>query len=171
MRSRARALVAVVVIALAAAGCSSKKSVGQNLSTGFNNSGSGRLGDRASTTTTAAPTSTTAKPVTTTTVKPATTTTAKPAQAQPVALEISIRPDTATSQFDPSQGRIFTGTCARFTNRDTQARSAEADDGAFNTGSIAPGASANVCLPAAGKHGYHDGTRPYAVGSLEAVAR
>jgi plastocyanin len=184
-RWAARVAVALLVLPLLA-GCSGNKEVGKGLKTeGFNAAGGSRLGDPASTTTAppAAAPATTApaaapKPTTPTTkpaAKPTPTVATAPPPAQPaqqVAIEIKIHGDNAgTSQFDPSLARIYSGTCAKFTNADTVVRSADADGGGFSTGSIQPAASAVVCPSQAGKFNYHDGTRPYAVASLEVVAR
>jgi plastocyanin len=182
----ARSAVALLVLPLLA-GCSGNREVGKGLKTeGFNASGGSRLGDPAATTTappaTAAPATTPASAApkaTTPTTKPAakptpTVATAPPPTqpAQQIAIEIKIHGDNAgTSQFDPSLARIYSGTCAKFTNADAVARSADADGGAFITGSIQPGASSVVCPKQAGKFNYHDGTRPYAVASLEVISR
>lgn len=93
-------------------------------------------------------------------------------QGPQVALDIRISGDqSGTSQFDPSAARIFEGTCARWKNTDEVARSVEADDGAFESGSIKPGGEFVWCPKAVGRFNYHDGTRPYAVAYIEVVKR
>jgi len=119
--------------------------------------------------TTSAPTSTTAAPTTVapTTVAP---TTAPPPKEQ--AFEIGINADNSgTSQFDPSASRVFKGTLVRFVNNDSVPRSVEEDRGVFKSGSIAPGATFEYRADTVGKFNITDGTRPYAVGSLEVLAR
>lgn len=158
---------ALALAAAALAGCGGDETVGEGLQTeGFEETGDTRLGEREETTTTvAAATETTAAPAATT--APPTT---APAQQQ-AAIEVKIRADDAPSQFEPSNARIYAGTCARFTNEDVVPRSVIADDGSFQTGDIAPGASADVCPASPGRFNYHDGTRPYAVGALEVLAQ
>ena len=161
-----RTVISAVIVAMAVlAGCGGDETVGEDLRTeGFEDDGSGRLGERE-TTTTAAPGEATA-----TTAPPAAAPTTTAAPQQQTAIEIKIQADDAASQFEPSIARIYAGTCARFVNTDSVPRSVEADDGSFSSGEIAPGASYDAC-PAAGRHNYHDGTRPYAVGSLEVLAQ
>ena len=111
-------------------------------------------------------TTTTKAAAATTTTRPATTTTA---QSTAPALVIAIQSDKASSQFDPRVGRIRVGSTVRWENRDTVARSIEADDLSFKSELIPPGGSYEYKATAAGNVNYHDGTRPYAVGSLEVV--
>lgn len=184
------ALFAAAILGLAACGGSNKvgSGVDLNLKDQVNNQ---RLG---ATTTTAAPastvttasqrlgvgsqattTTTTAAPVTTT-AKPAvvTTTTAAPAPVAPTVptLDVAINGDSGgQSQFDPSQARVYSGTLVKWTNRDSVARSIEADDGTFMSPSIPPGESYTYKADQPGKYNYHDGTRPYAVGLLEVLSR
>ena len=106
---------------------------------------------------------------TTTTAPPATTTTEAPRQA---AITITINADTAGgTQFDPSSARVFEGSLVDWVNKDSVARSIVFDDGSFNSGPIAPGATFTYEALAVGKFNYSDGTRPYAVGLLEVVPR
>jgi plastocyanin len=184
-----RSLVPVLIalVLLLAVGCGGEKKVGSAaLLKGADGKGGLRLGE---TTTTRAPrpgsgtrsqasgakagigatTTTTQAPQTqetTTTTRQATTTTT---QRQAAVFQISIKGDTGGSAFDPSVARVFEGTTVRFVNRDTKARSIVADNSAFDSGSIPPGDSWEwTAVP--GQYNYHDGTRPYAVGSLEVVA-
>ncbi|MBV8690918.1 MAG: hypothetical protein JOY57_04610 [Actinobacteria bacterium] len=167
-------LVAVVLLAGLAGACGGNNKVGSKSLVNFKDQAQQRLG---ATTTTVATTATTAAgggghlgigAVTTTTAAPRATTTAPPAQA----FEIEINGDNSgTTQFDPPAARVYAGTTVKFTNKDTVARSVEADNGGFNSGPIAPNASWSYKTSAPGQFNYHDGTRPYAVGSLEVVNR
>lgn len=91
------------------------------------------------------------------------------AQPQQPAIEIAIQSDNAGSAFNPSVVRVSQGGKVSWINRDSVVRSVEADNGAFKSGPIAPGESWTWTATVTGKHGYHDGTRPYAVASLEVV--
>jgi plastocyanin len=98
---------------------------------------------------------------------PPPTATPKPA-AQ---FEVTIAGDnTGQPQFNPSPVRVYTGTIVVFTNTDTVTRSVVADHGAFSSGPIPPGKSWNYTAATAGTFDYHDGTRPYAVGTVQVVA-
>lgn len=128
-----------------------------------------RLGECTTTTTAPAAVTTsspptTAKPVATT--RPTTTTTAL--RRDPV-FTIKIQSDSASGQFDPSAARVAKGAVVRWTNTDSVARSVEADNGAFKSPPIAPGASFDYKTTSTGRYDYHDGTRPYAVGFFEVV--
>lgn len=92
----------------------------------------------------------------------------QPQQQEPV-IQISIRSDNAGSAFDPSVVRVTKGGKVTWVNNDSTARSVEADGGAFNSGLIPPGGSWTWTATRSGRHDYHDGTRPYAVASLEVV--
>jgi plastocyanin len=161
MRRWLGAVAIVVLTATTAAACGGGNEVGDaDLLDEADGSGGTRLGAET-TTTTAAPVATTSPPVTqpTATTKKPTATTAAPTDSQ------------SKPAFDPPAARIYQGTCAKWTNNDAKARSVIADAGQFDSGSIAPGASWTYCGASAGKFSYHDGTRPYAVGTIEVVAR
>jgi plastocyanin len=118
---------------------------------------SGAIGATTVPKTTAAPV-TTAKAVTTTT--------------QRKAFEITINNDkTGDTQFVPNAARVYSGTIVRFKNVDSVPRSVVADNQAFNSGPIAPGGTWDYTAGTVGKFNFKDGTRPYAVGSLEVLAR
>lgn len=124
--------------------------------------GKAGVGEASTTTTTARPVATTAAPTTTTTAQP----------QERVALEIGVNGDNSgTSQFDPSAARVYVGSLVKWTNNDSQPRSIEADGGEFSSGTLQPGQSFTFRAAAAGKFNYHDGTRPYAVASLEVLPR
>ena len=154
--------VLLAVVALAA--CGGEKSVGdESLLEGTEGSDVTRLGETTTTTTTAPAegTPTTAAPTTT---APPTTVAAAPS------VEISIASDTtAGGQFQPRVAQVPSGALIRFKNNDTVPRSVVADNGAFDSGPIAPGATWDWVAGGPGSYNYSDGTRPYAVGSIEVV--
>lgn len=175
----------VVAAVLLFAACGEDNKVGEGVDLGIKNEvEQERLGAR---TTTTAPPQTTAPAaqqkasVGATTAPPTTQppTTAPPATAPPptaaperVAIEISINGDNSgTTQFEPSQTRVFVGSLVKWTNKDSVARSVEADDGTFKSGSLEPGQSFTYRAEKVGRFNYTDGTRPYAVGALEVIAR
>ncbi|MDQ1402047.1 MAG: hypothetical protein QOG03_363 [Actinomycetota bacterium] len=166
MKRRTTLIVLVVLLALVVSGCGKKKVVGANLKSG-DGGGPGAIGPS---TTTIAPTATTAKP-SATTAKP-TATTARPTattQAEQPAYVIRIQSDTAAGgQFNKQQAQCPIGRICRWTNTDSKARSVVADDGAFTSPMIAPGANWDYrpSTGVKGLHNYHDGTRPYAVGQV-----
>ncbi|HUQ39454.1 MAG TPA: hypothetical protein VM030_04820 [Acidimicrobiales bacterium] len=158
--------ILLVLFALAAAACGGDNEVGSGLDA--KDTGKGGSGALGSTTTTAPPeTTTTAKSeaTTTTTVKKGPTTTAKAAPS----LQITIQADTKGSPFQPSVGQVRKGSVVQWNNTDSVPRSVVFDDNSFETGNIAPGASAQYTANTAGTINYHDGTRPYAVASLQVV--
>ena len=153
-------LAVTLMFVVMASACSSDTKVGEDINLDqLKGKGGTRLGE----TTTTAASATTAPNVTAPPATKATPTTA----AQAVALEIKIQ--AAAPQFNPSVGTTRQGTLVRFTNTDTQARSVEADGGAFVSPSIPPGGHWDLKAPAPGTYNYHDGTRPYAVAQLQVV--
>jgi plastocyanin len=168
--ARVQRLVPVAIVALALSGaCSNSTKVGSGLHVNDATPTSAcRLGE--CTTTTAAPpttaaarsatTQTTARPTTTT--RPVTTTTARA-----VVYVVKIYPDSAGQQFQPRVATFKAGTVVRWTNTDSVPRSVAGDNGEFTSPSLAPGASFEWTPPAPGTINYHDGTRPYAVGTLD----
>ncbi len=94
---------------------------------------------------------------------------AQQAQPQQPAIEVAIQSDNSSSAFDPSVVRVSKGGKVSWVNKDSVPRSVEAYSGAFKSGPIAPGESWTWTATVSGKHSYHDGTRPYAVASLEVV--
>lgn len=169
-----RFVFVLVLVALAAglAGCGKDNKVGDDKLLNFEDQANARLG---STTTTAPPAETTTSTTTggnkagvgqtTTTVKQATTTTQVPA------FEIVIKGDDSATQFNPAEASIFVNTVVRWTNQDTVARSVRASDRSFISPSIPPGGTFTWRFTKTGRVNYADGTRPYAVGALEVVAR
>jgi plastocyanin len=156
-----RSLLLVLALASLATACSSKKSVGSDalLKGTDSKTGNTRLGE---TTTTTAPTATTV-----TTVKPKTTAPPTTAAAAP-SVVVSIDSDSAPGgQFQPRVAQLRSGSIVRFVNRDTVARSVVSDNNTFSSGPIPPGGHWDWVAAGAGEHNYSDGTRPYAVGTIQ----
>jgi plastocyanin len=163
-RRTTKILVALLALVLLAGACSSKKDVGdESLLKGTDNKqGDTRLGE--TTTTTAAPNQTT------TTAAPQATTAPPTTQAAAPAVEVTINNDTtAGGQFQPRVVQVPAGSKVRFINKDSIARSVVSDDGVFDSGPIAPGATWDWTAGGAGSYNYSDGTRPYAVGTIDVV--
>jgi plastocyanin len=173
-------LIVMVVVAALAAACGGENKVGDDQLLNFQDQANNRLGV---TTTTAVPATTTTvqggakagvgaattqpKATTTTAAAVVTTTTARQA---PVT-EIAINSDAGPSQFDPAQAAAYVGGVFRWTNKDTVARSIVADDGSFTSRSLPPGGTFELKAEKVGTVNYHDGTRPYAVGAIQVIAR
>lgn len=166
---RVTILAFVALVSLAA--CGEDNAVGEGVDLNIKDQAEGaRLGETTTTVTAAeAPDQQRVAlgDTTTTTAAPATTTTAPPER---VALTISINSDSGSAtQFSPSAARVFRGSLVEWVNNDTVARSVVADDGAFDSGMIAPGGAFRYRADTAGTFNYTDGTRPYAVGTLDVV--
>lgn len=161
-------LLSILAIGVVLSACGGDNSVGSGLKNGKDGPTGTRLGE---TTTTAAPeTTTTVAPAanaTTTTVKKGPTTTAKAAPS----LQITIQADTKGNPFMPTVGQVLQGSVVQWNNTDSVPRSVVFDDNSFETQPIPPGGNAQYTAKAAGTINYHDGTRPYAVASLQVVAR
>ncbi|HVF75851.1 MAG TPA: hypothetical protein VM938_12445 [Acidimicrobiales bacterium] len=168
-----RIIGVLAAAALLLSACGDKNKVGDESLLNFKDQTQQRLGA----TTTTAPTATTAPPTTVaggkagvgaTTTAPARATTTTAA----VTFDIAINSDQGgSSQFDPPSARVFVGTVVRWVNKDTVNRSVEADGGRFASPPIPPGGTYTYRVSTAGQINYHDGTRPYAVASLEVVNR
>lgn len=162
---------------LALAGCNDDSSVGGDLDvSGGPSTSACRLGECTTTTTTAtavnqAPaTSTTARKsnTTTTVVRTTTTQAVTTTTTEEVAIGVKIQSDTTQGgQFDPRQASVPRNSLVRWTNTDSVARSVQADSGEFRSPAIPPGGTFSYRATKAGVINYHDGTRPYAVASLE----
>jgi plastocyanin len=160
----------VLVLVLGAfAGCSKKNAVGSGVKVDDKGGQGGFLGQTSTTaaintTSTAAVNTTTTKKATVTTQRATTTT----AAAAPT-LVIKIQSSTASGgAFDPAAGvTVPRGALVRWQNNDSQARSVIADDNSFASPSIAPGAFFDYTVTRPGRVSYHDGTRPFAVGSFD----
>jgi plastocyanin len=106
---------------------------------------------------------TTRPPPTSTTTTRATSTT----QVKRALFVIKIQNDSVGFQFEPRVATVAMGTTVRWTNVDSVPRSVEADNGEFTSASIPPGASFDYVTIVKGTFNYHDGTRPYGVGTLQ----
>lgn len=173
---------AMLALAVAAAtGCASKTKVGDRSLLNFKEQSQQELGATTTTSTTAAPRGqssgevalnsppTTARPATTVAPAKPVATTAKPAAA---AITVAINGDNAATAFDPSQLKVRVGTVVTWVNHDSVARSVRSDDGhTLSSPTLAPGASWSYTAATAGTFNYHDGTRPYAVGTFQVIAR
>jgi plastocyanin len=170
-----RTLAAIGLLALLTTGCSSDNKVGQDDLLNFKEKSPGAFDADPSPSKSPAvkTTKASAAPVASRTSRPSPPAKASPKPAaDPIALTITINSDTGgQSQFDPSAARIYQGTCVQWKNADRVARSVVADANAFSSGPIPAGGTYTYCPKAAGKFNYHDGTRPYAVASLEVLAR
>lgn len=72
-----------------------------------------------------------------------------------------------SQSFSPNPGTVTAGQTVAWHNADSVAHTATANNGAFNTGSIAPGAtSAPVMMSTAGNIAYHCSIHPTMVGTL-----
>lgn len=69
--------------------------------------------------------------------------------------------------FSPNPGDVAVGQTVAFSNYDSIVHTATADNGAFNTGNIAPGAtSAPITMSVTGAFNYHDAIHSSMVGTL-----
>jgi len=167
-------LVVLSLLVLLLAGCSSNNKVGNKALLDVKDEASKGLGQ---TTTTQASTATSSAGALaigqkTTTTRPVATTAAPKAETATV---ITINGDNSNvPQFDPSPAPVYVGGLIKWTNNDTKARSVVAVNpaGAFPpSGDIPPGGSYSWRATKAGIIDYQDGTRPYANGQLQVVAR
>jgi plastocyanin len=166
-------VLATVVLGIGLAGCGGNNKVGNNSLVNFKGGVQQRLG---ATTTTVATATTVGGAgghlgiggAPSTTVAKAVVTTQAPQQQQVQVIDIN-GDNAGTTQFDPTPIRVAVGTVVKWVNKDSVPRSVESDTGAFSSGPIAPGATWPYKAATAGQFNYHDGTRPYAIGSLEVV--
>jgi plastocyanin len=167
-------VAALAVLVLTLAGCSSNNKVGNKQLLDVKDEASKGLGQ---TTTTQAQTSTSSAGALaigqkTTTTRPVATTAPPKAETATV---ITINGDNSNvPQFDPSPAPVYVGGLIKWTNNDSKPRSVVAINppNAFPpSGDIAPGASYSWRAVKAGVIDYQDGTRPYANGQLQVVAR
>ena len=68
--------------------------------------------------------------------------------------------------FDPAALTIAAGSTVTWSNGDTAQHTATADDGSWDTGSIANGASASQAFPDAGTFAYHCAIHPAMTGTI-----
>jgi plastocyanin len=183
MHRRTTAIAVLALLALVA--CGDKSKVGdQSLLNFKDKANQERLGQ---TTTTAAATATTVAgqkasigaSTTTSTTNAAAAAAQRQAQQQAqqqaiqaATIQVAINGDGQGYQFDPSAVRVYKGSFVKWVNHDTVARSVESDDGkSFVSPSIPPGGSWTYTASTPGQFAYHDGTRPYAVATLEVINR
>lgn len=102
----------------------------------------------------------------TTTTVTQTTTTLAPEQ-QEVSVEVLIQEDSTGQAFAPRIVAIPVGGRVRFVNNTAAVRSVVADNGAFSSGDIPPGGVWIFDATSPGQFNYTDGTRPYAVGTVD----
>lgn len=161
---------------LTLAACGEDNAVGDDSTFDFDQETAEQLGGSTTTTTVAGQeipdqTTTTAAQqaagATTTTVAQTTTTVAP--EKQEVSVEITIRDDGQGQPFDPRIVAVPVGGKVRFVNRGTKPYTVRADNGAFDSGPIAPGAVWIWDANAAGQFNYTDAGRPYAVGTIDVV--
>ena len=97
------------------------------------------------------------------------------AAAPPPTFPIGIYSDsTATPGFYPHDESVYVNTIIVFTNHDKLPRSVVSDAGdpaSFNSGPIAPGATWKYTASVKGTFNFHDGTRPYDLGSFTVKSR
>lgn len=165
-----RLVVGVLLLGLVTAACGDDKGVGDKRLLDIEvQKEQERLGE-TTTTTTAPPPATPApgKVGVGATTTPTTAARPVPTTAAAASFDITIAGDrSSTGQFDPRTASVRVGTVVRWVNKDTAARSVEADGGEFVSPLIQPGQSWSFRATAPGQFNYHDGTRPYAVATLE----
>ena len=76
-----------------------------------------------------------------------------------------------SSGYDPYYIRVYKGGSIKVTNIDKTSRTVTADRGEFDSGSIAPGETWVYVANTVGKFNFHDGTRPFVVGTLEVLSK
>ena len=165
-----RPLALLFALSLVLAACGEDNSVGGGDVFEFDQQQAEALG--GSTTTTTAPDEATIPDQTTTTVAQTTTTVAQttttvPPEQQQVSVEVLIQEDSTGQAFAPRIVAIPVGGKVRFVNHTSMARSVVADNGAFNSGDIPPGGVWIFEATSPGQYNYTDGTRPYAVGTVD----
>jgi len=68
--------------------------------------------------------------------------------------------------FTPNPINISVGSTVMWTNKDSVAHSVVADDGSFQSGSIAPNGQYSYAFPSAGTFNYHDAANARMVGTV-----
>jgi len=101
-----------------------------------------------------------------------TTTRPQPTQAAPKPFDIYIYGDkSGKNLIDPPQAAVYTGTRVVWHNADTKPHGVQAQNGAFNSGSIRPGGTYTWTAGAPGQYAYQDSTRPYVNASIQVQGR
>lgn len=171
-RTFATFLLAVVAL-VALAACGGKDKVGDEDLLAFDQEQANQLGASSTTdttvggiATTVAPTDVTAAP-TQTTSAPATT---LPPEQQQVTVEVLIQDDEQGAPFTPNVVRVAVGGKVRFLNKGTKTYSIVAQNGAFASPPIAPGAAWIYDATTPGNFNYSDDVRTYSQGTIQVVA-
>jgi plastocyanin len=73
----------------------------------------------------------------------------------------------ANFAFGPASLSVAAGTTVTWTNEDTAAHTATADDGSFDSSSIAPGATFSHAFDTAGTFAYHCSIHPNMTATIE----
>ena len=71
-----------------------------------------------------------------------------------------------TTAYAPNPITISTGDTVSWTNNDTEAHTSVGDDGSWNSGTIAPGATFNRTFTSAGTFTYHCSIHPNMIGTV-----
>lgn len=168
-RPIAATLIATLAIALAACGGGGK--VGDDDLLAFDPDQADQLGASSTTSTTASGIGGTGGPDTTAapkTTAPAPTTTLPPSQQQ-VTVEVTIQDDEQGAPFTPNVVQVAAGGRVRFVNKGTKAYAIVAQNGAFASPSIAPGAAWIYEATTPGTYNYSDDVRTYSQGTIQVV--
>jgi len=81
---------------------------------------------------------------------------------------ITIVANSGSQSYSPNPAAVAAGKTVSWKNADAVAHTATADDGSFNTGTIAPGqTSAPITMSSAGSVGYHCAFHPGMVATLQ----
>ncbi len=156
-------LVAAVMLAGTSLACGGGTSVGEDIDVeSLDGTAAPRLGEREATPSPKATKAPSGAPAPTAAPK-----TAAPAAVPAIVIKIQSDNAPGGSQFDPRVARVREGSLVRWQNVDETKRSVEADNGAFTSPDIPPGGKFDYVATTSGSINYHDGTRPYAVGTLE----
>jgi plastocyanin len=91
---------------------------------------------------------------------------AVPADTTAPAPSGTITVDIRDHAFNPAQLNVAPGTTVTFVNNDTEAHTATADSGLFDTGVLQPGYSFDVFLEGSGTVTYHCELHPDMLGSI-----
>jgi plastocyanin len=167
MKSTRLVLAALVAFVTLLTGCGGGEEVGDESALEFDQAAQGDALGATTTTAAAAQTTTTAAAAGKATATTAAPTTTLPPEKQQVTIDVAINDD--SPYFNPSHVRVLVGSKVRFINKGASAHSVVADTGAFDSGSIAPGAVWIYEATAPGTFNYSDGGRPFAVGAIEVV--
>ena len=90
-----------------------------------------------------------------------------PSSGTPADVTIVITGNNGGNSFSPNPGTVRSGQTVAWRNADSTAHTATADNGSFNTGTIAPGATSSpIGMSTAGTFSYHCTIHPTMVGSL-----